>query len=66
MKKYNLPPILEGKTLRSALFNRILHNCAQEDDSYTEMIEKALFLYIERAEDVERNLLKYVSKYGAL
>ncbi len=64
MKKYNFPEFLQTKLLNNLLFKRSVDSSAAENDEYVTMLEKALALQIESAEDAQRFVMKYANRYG--
>lgn len=59
-----LPEILYAQFQNEHLFNKVINNSMSEGDTYEEMLEKALFLYIEKSQDLNRKLMKYAHRYG--
>ena len=55
---YTLPTHLHEKYIRNTTFKNMALESWHEEDEYEQMLEKALSIQIERAEDFERKLVK--------
>lgn len=61
---YKFPEFLQTKLFNNWLFKRSVDSSIAENDEYVTMLEKALLLQIESAEDAQRFVMKYANRYG--